>query len=317
MNSKQGEYNVGIDISKAHLDVAVRECDEQWREARSVKGLRTVVERLKKLPSSRVVVEASGGLEKLVVAELHAAGLPVAVLNPARVRQFAKARGLLAKTDRLDARVLAHFAATFQPSPGPVPSEEQQHLAELVARRRQLVEMHTAEQNRLGSAPPTLHARIQKHLDWLQAELDALNDEIRQLIKQHPDWQDKATLLCSARGIGPVTSAALLALLPELGQFNRKQIAALVGVAPFNLDSGRHRGKRHIRGGRASVRSALYMATLSAIRFNPVIRAFYQRLCTAGKEKKVALTACMRKLLVILNAMLRTGQPWRDDPTSA
>jgi len=303
--------HVGIDISKAWLDIAVHESGEPWREVYDGPGLSRLVERLKALRPVWIVVEASGGLESLLVAELYAAGLPVAVVNPRRVREFAKALGLLAKTDRIDARVLAHFAAAVQPPRSHLPSDDEQRLAELVTRRRQVVEMLTAERNRLSSAPARLHERIGKHIAWLKEELTALNTDIDDFIRQHPQWQDNAELLDGVPGIGPVTASTLLADLPELGQLNRKRIAALVGVAPFNHDSGRRRGKRRIRGGRTAVRNVLYMATLSATRFNPVIRAFYERLLRAGKEKKVALTACMHKLLTILNAMMKHHQPWR------
>lgn len=308
--------HVGIDIAKARLDVAVHETGEVWVEANDGPGLSRLVARLKALQPSRMVLEASGGLEVPVLTELCAAGLPVALINPARAREFAKAKGLLAKTDRVDAQMLAHFAAALQPPLSRLPSQDEQRLAELVTRRRQVVEMLTAEQNRLSTAPARMHGRIQEHIDWLEAERAALNDEINDFIGQHPLWQDQARLLRSVPGIGPVTAATLLADLPELGHLNRKQIAALVGVAPFNQDSSRRRGKRRIKGGRTAVRSPLYMATLAATRFNPLIRIFYQRLLRAGKEKKVALTACMRKLLTILNAILRHQQPWRGSQAS-
>lgn len=317
MTETVSPLHVGIDVSKARLDVAVHERDEQWVAWYDGPGLARLVERLQALQPARIVVEASGGLEALLVAELAAASLPVAVVNPKRVRDFAKAKGLLAKTDRLDARVLAHFAAAIQPPLSHLPSADEQRLAELVTRRRQVVEMLTAEQNRLSRAPARLRERIQPHLAWLEAELSALNSDIHDFIGQHPAWQDDADRLDSVPGIGPVTASTLLAELPELGQLNRKRIAALVGVAPFNHDSGRRRGQRRIRGGRTAVRNVLYMATLAATRFNPVIRAFYERLLRAGKEKKVALTACMRKLLTILNALIRHKQAWRQASASA
>ena len=310
-------YHVGIDVCKARLDIAVHESAEQWVEGYDGAGLARLVARLKALQPIRIVVEASGGLEALLVAELAAARLPVAVVNPKLVRDFAKAKGLLAKTDRIDAGVLAHFAAALQPPLTHLPSEDEQRLAELVTRRRQVVEMLTAEQNRLSSAPARLRERIGQHIAWLEQELSALNTDIHDFIGQHPHWQDNADRLDSVPGVGPVTAATLLADLPELGHLNRKRIAALVGVAPFNHDSGRRRGKRRIRGGRTAVRNVLYMATLSATRFNPVIRAFYERLLRAGKEKKVALTACMHKLLTILNAMIRHQQAWRQASASA
>jgi transposase len=316
MSETQSHPQVGIDISKARLDVAIHDSGEQWAAWYDGPGLAALVERLTALQPARIVVEASGGLEALLVAELAAAGLPVAVVNPKRVRDFAKAKGLLAKTDRLDAGVLAHFAAALQPALKQVPSEDEQRLAELVTRRRQVVEMLTAEQNRLSSAPARLCERIGKHIAWLEQELSALNADIHDFIRQHPHWQDNADRLDSVPGVGPVTASTLLADLPELGHLTHKRIAALVGVAPFNQDSGRRRGKRRIRGGRTAVRNVLYMATLSATRCNPIIRAFYERLLRAGKEKKVALTACMRKLLTILNALIRRQQAWRA-PVSA
>jgi transposase len=288
-----------------------------WAESNDGPGLGRLVERLKTLQPVRVVAEASGGWERLLVVELAAAGLPVAVVNPKRVRDFAKASGLLAKTDRLDARMLAHFAAVLQPALTVLPSDDEQQLAALVTRRRQVVEMHTAEHNRLGTAPTQMRPRIQTHLEWLEAELAGLNHDIHAFIRQHSRWQDNADRLESVPGVGHVTASTLLAELPELGHLSHKRLAALVGLAPFNHDSGRRRGKRRIRGGRTAVRNVLYMATLSATRFNPVIRAFYERLLRAGKEKKVALTACMRKLLTILNAMIRHQQAWRQVEASA
>ncbi len=309
--------HVGIDVSKARLDVAVHESGAHWAEAYDGPGLSRLVERLKALPPARIVVEASGGWESLLVADLVAAGLPVAVVNPQRPREFAKANGVWAKTDRIDARLLAHFAAALQPPLTHFPTDDEQRLAEFVTRRRQVVEMLTAEQNRLGSAPARLHPSLQTHIDWLAAERDRLNTDMHDFIQQHPQWQDDAERLDSVPGVGPVTAATLLAELPELGHLDRKRIAALVGVAPFNHDSGRHRGKRRIRGGRIAVRNVLYMATLSATRFNPVIKAFYERLLRAGKEKKVALTACMHKLLTILNALIHHQQPWHPVSASA
>lgn len=317
MSETQSRPHVGIDISKARLDITVHESGEQWVEWYDGPGLARLVARLKALQPARIVLEASGGLEARLVVELAAASLAVAMVNPKRVRDFAKAKGLLAKTDRLDAGALAHFAAALQPPLTRLPSEDEQRLAELVTRRRQVVEMLTAEQNRLRTAPARLRERIGRHIAWLEAELNALNTDIHDFIGQHPHWQDDADRLDSVPGIGPVTAATLLADLPELGQLNRKRIAALVGVAPFNHDSGRRRGQRRIRGGRTAVRNVLYMATLSATRFNPVIRAFYERLRRAGKEKKVALTACMRKLLTILNAMICHQQAWRQASASA
>ena len=312
MSTSELGLHVGIDVSKARLDVAVHESGDRWTETNDGPGISRLVERLKGLHPARLVVEASGGQEALLVAELYAAGLPVALIKPRRAREFAKALGWLAKTDRIDARLLAHFAAAVQPALTHWPEADAQHLADLVTRRRQIVSLRTAEHNRLSTGSPTLHQRIRKHLDWLEEELTALNAELYDFIRQHAQWRDNADRLDGVPGIGPVTAATLVADLPELGQLSAKRIAALVGVAPFNHDSGRHRGKRRIQGGRFSVRGVLYMATLSATRCNPIIRRFYERLLAAGKEKKVALTACMHKLLTILNAMMRDQQAWRD-----
>lgn len=309
--------HVGMDVSKAQLDVAVYETGEVWHTTNDNAGHARLVTWLKALPPQLIVLEASGGLETAVVIEVYTAGLPVAVVHPARVRDFARATGTLAKTDPIDAKLLARFAQAVHPPTRRLPSAEAQQFAALVARRQQIVEMLTMERNRLASAPTCSQERIQKHVAWLEAELAALNTERDEFIHHHSPWRERADILDSAPGIGAVTTSMLLSDLPELGSLNRKQIAALVGVAPFNHDSGHHRGKRRIKGGRASVRQVLYMATLNATRFNPIIRTFYERLIQAGKEKKVAIVACMRKLLTILNAMLRTEQPWRDAAGSA
>ena len=303
--------SIGIDVAKAHLDVAVRPTGERWRTEHSEAGLAELVSRLHALAPTRVVLEATGGLELPAVAALAAVGLPVVVVNPRQVRDFAKAIGQLAKTDTLDAQLLARFAEVVQPTPRPLPDAETQALAALLARRRQVVAMLTAEQQRLGSARPPVRERIQAHIAWLGEELSALDAEVRGAVQASALWREREELLRSAPGIGPVVAATLLAQLPELGALDRKQIAALVGVAPISRDSGKLRGKRVVWGGRGGVRAALYMATLVAARHNPVIRAFYQRLLAAGKPKKVALTACMHKLLIILNAMLRHRTPWR------
>jgi transposase len=234
----------------------------------------------------------------------------VVVVNPRQVRDFARARGLLAKTDALDAQVLAHFAEVLRPQPRPLPDTEARALAALLTRRRQLVEMLTAEKNRLGSASASIRKSLRAHITWLERELQHTDTDLTHAIQQSPVWREKEELLRSVPGVGPVLTSTLLANLPELGTLTHKQIAALVGVAPFNRDSGTLRGKRTVWGGRAQVRAVLYMNAVVAARFNPVIRAFYHRLCRAGKAKKVALTACMRKLLVILNAMLKHRTPW-------
>ena len=301
---------VGIDVAKATLDVAVAPTAERWTLAYTEREMAGLVTRLTALAPALVVLEATGGLEGPLVGALAAAGLPVVVVNPRQVRDFAKATGLLAKTDALDAAVLAHFAATVRPTPRPLPDAATQTLAALVTRRRQLVEMLTAERNRLGSAPRTLRAEIQAHITWLKRRLARLDTDLGQAIRTSPAWHVQDDLLRSVPGVGPVLAATLLASLPELGTLNRKAIAALVGVAPLNRDSGTLRGRRRVWGGRAAVRAVLYMGTLVAVRHNPVLRAFYQRLRAVGKLPKVALTACMRKLLTILNAMLKHQQPW-------
>ncbi len=301
---------VGIDVAKEHLDVAFGVEASPERIAYTAEALKTLLERLQALPAVHVIVEATGGLEARLLAELWAAKLAVARINPQRVREFAKASGRLAKTDRLDARLLAQFGAALQPAATPLPSADAQTLAALVSRRRQVVDMRTMEHNRRLSAPQALHGRIDQHLAWLDAEIAALEQEISDFIRHTPGWAEKDAVLQSVPGVGQVTARTLLAEMPELGTIDRKKIAALVGVAPFNHDSGRLRGKRFIQGGRYAVRSVLYMAALSATRFNPTIRVFYEHLLAAGKDKKVAIVACMRKLLTILNAMLRDNETW-------
>ncbi len=303
------ETFVGIDVAKAKLDVFVN--GEVWQVQNDPSGISELIVRLKGYNPSLIVLESTGGYESLALGELYAAGLPVARVNPGRVREFAKSIGQLAKTDTLDARILARYAELVRPAPARLPDEAEQQLAALVNRRRQLVEMCVAEQNRLGTAPKKLRPGIRTHIDWLKAEIQRIESEMDDFIQQSPLWSEKDALLKSVPGVGDVTARTLLSELPELGELDRKEIAALVGVAPFNHDSGRMRGKRRIRGGRTSVRNVLYMATLTATRCNPIIRTFYNRLVQSGKEKKVAIVACMRKLLTILNAILRTYQPWR------
>lgn len=301
---------LGIDVAKDHVDVAVGPTGDVWRLALTEEGLEELVRRLQQLTPTLIVLEASGGYQLPAVAALAAAQLPVAVVNPRQVRAFAKALGKLAKTDRVDAQVLALFGERVQPTPRPVPDEQTQALEALVTRRRQLVSMLAMEQHRLGQARPAVRTRIQEHVTWLRRELASVEEDLNHTLRQSPVWREQDDLLRGVPGVGPMLSLTLLTELPELGQLTHKQIAALVGVAPFNRDSGTLRGQRHIWGGRAPVRTVLYMATLSAVRYNPVIRAFYQRLCAAGKVKKVALVASMHKLLIILNAMLRHKTAW-------
>lgn len=307
------ENFVGIDVAKAKLDIFVG--GEAWQVANTPAGIGELVARMKSLEPTWIVLESTGGYESVVLGELYAAGLPVARVNPGRVREFAKSIGQLAKTDKLDARLLAKYAEIVRPALVKLPSDEEQHLAALVGRRRQLLEMRVAEQNRLDTAPKKLRASIRTHIEWLNEETKRIEKDMDDFIQQTPLWREQDELLRSVPGIGSITACTLLSELPELGHLDRKEIAALVGVAPFNHDSGRLRGKRRIRGGRTSVRSTLYMATLAAIRFNPIIKAFYNHLIANGKEKKVAVVACMRKLLTILNAILRTRQPWCPVPS--
>lgn len=306
---------VGIDVAKAHLDVAVRPGDDRWRVPNQDTEIARLVPRLQQLQPELVVLEATGGFERAVTAALAAAGLSVAVVNPRQVRDFAKATGRLAKTDVLDAQTLAHFAEAVRPTPRPLPDEQAQELAATLERRHQLIVMLTAEKNRWHLATGALRQRIEAHITWLETELADIDHDLDQTIRQSAIWRERDALLQSVPGIGPVVSSTLLAELPELGTLTRQQLAGLVGVAPLNRDSGARRGKRGVWGGRGRVRTALYMATLVASRYNPVIRAFYERLLQAGKPKKVALTACMRKLLTILNAMLMHHTSWK--PASA
>jgi transposase len=302
---------VGIDVSQARLDIAVRP-GAPFSIAHTESALATLVEQLRALSPTLIVLEATGGMEIPLTSALATAGLPVVVVNPRQVRDFAKASGRLAKTDALDAQVLAQFAEVMRPQPRPFPDAEARALAALLTRRRQLVEMLTAEKNRLLSASSPIRKRVRTHIVWLERELEHTNTDLAEAIRQSPVWREKDELLQSVPGVGPVVTSTLLASLPELGMLTNKQIAALVGVAPLNRDSGTLRGRRTVWGGRAQVRAVLYMGALVAARFNPVIRAFYQRLCRGGKAKKVALTACMRKLLVILNTMIKHRTPWRE-----
>jgi transposase len=308
---------VGIDVSKARLDIAEGQAGELWSAPNDNVGIEKIVARLSELKPKLVVVESTGGLEKPIVAHLIAAGILVALVNPSRVRDFARSIGLLAKTDTLDARLLARFGEATRPIPTQLPSEDEQKLSALISRRRQLIDIRTAETNRLGSIHASMRARLEKHLEWLESEIKELDKEIQDFINHHPDFKAKDEILQSVPGIGPVTAAIIISDLPELGKYSRQIMASLVGVAPFNNDSGYHRGKRRVKGGRADVRTVLYMATISASRFNPVIKNFYEQLVGRGKLKKVALVACMRKLLTILNAMFRDSKPWQPESAFA
>ena len=300
----------GIDVSAAHLDMAVLPSGEEGRFSNDLQGIKILTDRLASMAEVLVVLEATGGLELPVVVELAAVGVEVVVINPRQVRDFARATGKLAKTDALDAQVLARFGEAVKPPVRPLPDATLRELRALTTRRHQLTQMLTAEGNRLRAAPQRVQPQIKEHILWLKRQIKDLDKDLRNSIRSSPLWRAQENLLRSAPGIGPVVSSVLLAQLPELGVLNRSQISALVGVAPLNRDSGTLRGKRKVWGGRASVRAALYMAALVATRYNPVIKAFYQRLLQAGKPKKVALTACMRKLLTILNVMMRDQRPW-------
>jgi transposase len=311
------ESFVGIDVSKDTLDIAVRPDGESWQTTNTEEVFRELIARLWALEPVLIVIEATGGLERAVVSAMAQAHLPIALINPRQAREFARATGQLAKTDEIDAHDLAFFGEAVRPEVRPLPDAAVQALSALNARRQQLLEMLTAERNRLRTALPPARTSLREHIRWLEREKDKVESELQRHIDQNLTLRRKFTLLCSVKGVGPATSFALLSHLPELGRVSRKEIAALAGVAPFNRDSGRWRGKRTTWGGRASVRSALYMAALVASKHNPVIRAFYERLIDAGKPKKVALTACMRKLLVILNAMLKNGTLWDPNYTTS
>lgn len=308
---------IGIDVSSTQLD-ACAAGGATFQMSNDASGVAALVTALGPLAPTLIVLEATGAYHGRVTSALAAAGLPVAVVNPRQIRRFAESVGQLAKTDRLDAAILARFAATVQPVPRPLPDSATQELAALVDRRRQLLEMLTMERNRLPVARRSVQASVKKTIRALERVLAALEDETDRWIKDSPVWRDREDLLTSVPGIGPQTARILIARLTELGQLSRREIAALVGVAPFAAESGRWRGRRQIRGGRAEVRSPLYMATLVAVRWNPVLRPVYERLVAAGKPKKLALTACSRRLLVILNAMVRKQQRWQAPmPTTA
>jgi transposase len=305
------ECFVGIDVSKDTLDVCAYPTQDTFRVPNSPDGLDELIKRLKPIEPRLIVFEATGGYETLAVSSLAAAGLPVVVVNPRQIRDFAKSIGRLAKTDVIDAGVIARFASAVRPELRPLKDSPSQELTGLVTRRRQIVGMIVAETNRLNAATRRNRRDIQAHIRWLQKRQDQIDDEIKRNIKNSPLWRTTDQILQSASGVGPATSSTLISCVPELGQLNHKKIACLIGVAPLNRDSGRFKGRRMIWGGRAQVRAVLYMSTLSAIRFNPIIRQFYQRLKEAGKCFKVAMVACMRKLLIILNAMVRNQTKWR------
>jgi transposase len=312
---EKGKVYVGIDVAKASMEVAIHQTEQRWGISNDEAGIKQAVVRIQGLAPEIVVLEATGGFELPLATALAVAKVSVAIVNPRQVRDFAKASGKLAKTDTLDAQVIAHFAAAVRPEPRPLPDAQAEELGAILTRRRQLIGMLTAEKNRLHTAPKAIKGDIQTNIAWLKQRLVNLEGDLTRRIKDSPMWREKEDLLRGVPGVGPVLSATLLTELPELGTLDRRKIAALVGVAPLNRDSGTLRGRRTVWGGRARVRETLYMAALVATRHNPVIRRFYQRLLAAGKAKKVALTACMRKLLVILNAMLKHRTIWYYAPS--
>jgi transposase len=309
-NSRSVRCSVGIDVSKDSLDIFIDSSTAEYRIANEADDIAALVERLKAVAPDYIVVEAWGGFESRVVTALATSGLAVCRVSPQRVRSFARAVGELAKTDRLDARLLARYGRDCRPPVSCLSDAETAELEALLQRRRQLIEIHVAEKNRLETAPRVVARQLREHLRWLEKRIADSDKELRQRLTRTAVWREQDELVQSVPGVGPVMSLTLLASLPELGSLNRKQIAALVGVAPFARDSGRRRGKRHTAGGRRAVRTVLYMATLSAVRFNPMLKRFYERLKSAGKVSKVALTACSRKLLTILNAMVRDKTRW-------
>jgi transposase len=300
------EVNVGIDVAKAQLDLAVVPSGATWQVANNPSAFDALIAQLQELAPARIVVEATGGLELNLVSALWAVGLPVCLINPRQGREFARALGRLAKTDALDAHALALFGQRLRPEPRPLPDQATQELAALVDRRQDLVAIRTAELNRLHASRTTpVRAQIERHLEWLRGEIEAVDQHLRELITTSPAWQAQLAVLRQVSGVGEVVATALVATVPELGRLNRKAIAALIGVAPFNHDSGRHRGRRVIQGGRAPIRNLLFMSALSAVRHDEHLRTFYQQLMARGKPKKVALIAVVRKLAIRLNALLR------------
>lgn len=302
--------NIGIDVSKDWLDIVVLPSGETWRTENTAEKIGVLTEKLEKLNPERIILEATGGYEHLVTSMLYLAKLPVCRVNPKRVRYYARSLGQLAKTDKLDAKVLARFGEAVQPAFTKLRSEQEEFLSALLTRREQLLAMLVAESNRMGTVPSKIRLSLNEHITWLKNRLKELDQEIDDFIRDTPEFKDKDVLLQEVEGVGKKTSAKLIADVPELGHCDRKQIAALIGAAPYSQDSGRKKGQRSISGGRPDVRSILYMATLAATRCNPVIKEFYQRLLKAGKKKKVAIIACMRKLLTILNAIVRDRKHW-------
>jgi transposase len=305
---------VGVDVSKRWLDVQVHEEGQGWQVGNEAEGFVRLITKMKQIGPTMIVFEATGGYERQAAKALSEAGLAVAVVNPTRVRRFAEAMGILAKTDKIDAKVIAHYASVAKPLAKSRQTPLEERLAACVERRRQVLLDLVAEKNRLSTSPECIQTDIAEHIVWLNERVANLERQIQACIAEKDEWQELVQLIESVPEVGPVTATTLVAELPELGKVDRQEIAALGGVAPFNRDSGPKKGKRKIFGGRAGIRRTLFMATLSAVKFNPVIRAFYEALLDRGKEKKVALTACMRKLLIMINAMVRDGKPWKSSP---
>lgn len=305
---------IGIDVSKRWLEVNVDGETATWKEGNDAVGFISLIERMKAIQPALIVFEATGGYEARAAHALSENGFAVAVVNPTRVRQFANAYGVLAKTDKIDARLISHFASGVKPLANSLRTPVEEQLAAFVERRRQLLVELVAEKNRLSTCPACVRDEIEEHIAWMEEHVADWETKIQICITQNPEWQQRAEIIDSAPGVGPVTASTMVAELPELGQLNRQKIAALVGVAPFNKDSGPKKGKRRIKGGRSGVRRTLFMAALSASRFNPIIKSFYDSLIKRGKQKMVALTACMRKLLVIINSMVKKGEAWQAKP---
>ena len=315
MTTSSGKF-AGIDVAKEKLDIGVLGEKKASQVGNDATGITSLIKKMKALKLALIVVEATGGYQRAVVLGLYEAGLPVAVVNPSRVRQYARASGLLAKTDKLDAFNLAEFGKQMKPRKFEAKSESERHVSALLVRRRQLEEMLKAEKNRLRTVPVTMRGSIERMIEMLKEEIKRLEKELDRFMKENADWREQEEILRSAKGVGRITATTLLAELPELGKLDRKKIAALVGLAPMNFDSGKKRGYRKTKGGRMEVRNVLYMSTLVATQYNPLIKAQYQELQRRGKVKKVALTACMRKFLTILNAMKRDKVPFRQTVTA-
>ena len=307
------EFFVGVDVSKAELEIGIIPGSKTWKVSNDSLGVQRLIDDLETLSPRVIVIESTGGYETFVASSLATAQMPVVIINPRNIRSFAKAIGILAKTDRIDSLVLAQYGKSIKPEPRPLKDSQAQELKALLARRKQLIEMLTMEKNRAEKATNSVLKDIQAHICWLESRLKNVDKDLHHSIKTSTAWREKDKIIQSIPGAGPVLSVTLISELPELGILNRRQIAALVGVAPFNCDSGKRKGYRRVWGGRAPIRSILYMAALSAVRCNPVIGSFYKRLLTAGKKPKVSLTACMRKLLTIINSMVRTGSLWNQN----